>query len=749
MRIFHWLLLVWSSSFAQSDPAFLTLDRIFNSTELVPRRFGPAQWLDGGIAYTTLEPSAAGRGSDIIRYDCEKGTRTALIAAEKLVPSGKSEPLTISSYQWSSDRTRLMIFTNTRKVWRYKTRGDYWMLDLKTWELKQLGGPNVPEASLMFAKFSPDGKSVAYVRQNNLYVERFSDGSVTALTTDGSSTLINGTFDWVYEEEWDLRDGFRWSPDGRHIAYWQLNADSVRNFLMINTTDSVYSSVIPVQYPKAGEMNSACRIGIVSSSGGPTTWMNIDGDPRNQYLNAMEWAGPDKIAIRHMNRLQNECRLLIGDVSTGTVRTVFSDRDSAWIDVREYTFNPLKDASFHVVRGGKEFLWFSERDGWRHVYRIDLNGAITDMTPGSYDVVDIAGVDEKTNILYFIASPENSAYRFLYRVTMDGKGKYSKLTPDDRGVHDYNLSPSTRFAFQTTSTIDRPSEVRLIDLPRHRTLRVLEDNGQIMSKLKALHIRPTEYFTLAGPDGITLDAWIMKPADFDSAKKYPLLFYVYGEPGSQRVIDRFRRSDHLWHWLLTQQGYIVAGVDCRGTPALKGRAWRKAVYKQMGYLGPIDIAFAARTLRQWPFIDSTRIGVWGWSGGGATTLQAIFRWPEIFMTGISVAPVTDQRYYDNVYTERYMGLPQENAEAYRRSAPLTYAHQLKGHLLLVHGTGDDNVHYQNTEALINALVAANRSFHMMAYPNRSHSIDEGTNTTLHLRTMMTDFLHRYLPPGGR
>lgn len=733
------LLVLAISLHAQSDPTKLTLDRIFASREFSSKYFGPAKWLEQGTAYTTVEASADGSGSELIRYETETGARSVWVSTKTLTPAGDTQSLAIADYEWSADRTTLLIFTNTRRVWRYNTRGDYWVLNLKTGALMKLGGPDAAESTLMFAKFSPDSRSVAYVRENNIYVEQLADHRITALTGNGTRTLINGTFDWVYEEEFDLRDGFRWSPDSKNIAYWQLDASGVRDFLMINNTDSVYSRIIPVQYPKAGELNSACRIGVVSATGGETKWMNIEGDPRNTYLNGLEWAGSDRIAIRHMNRLQNTCRLLLGDPATGAVTDIFTDTDSAWIDATD----------FQVLRGGQEFLWLSERDGWRHVYRITRAGAVTCLTPGNYDVATVEAVDEKQNTLYFTASPDHSAYRFLYSVKMDGKGKFTKLTPASRGYHSYQISPSGRYAIHTGSVRDRAGQIELIELPKHRVLRVLEDNADLNAKLSQLAVRPTEYFRVDAGSGFELDGWIMKPVDFDSSKKYPVLFHVYGEPAAQTVIDRFGGSGHLWHWMLTQQGYVVVSVDCRGTPALRGRAWRKSIYKNIGYLGPIDVAGAAERIRRWSFVDSTRIGIWGWSGGGSSTLHAMFRWPDLYQAGISIAPVTDSRFYDNIYTERYMGLPQENADFYKRAATLTYAHQLKGRLLLIHGTGDDNVHYQNAEAVINALIAANRTFDLMSYPNRSHGIYEGKGTTLHLRTLMTEFLHRHLPPGGR
>lgn len=743
MKRFYILLLLCVSGLMAQDRSMLTLERIFEADDFNPRFFGPSKWLKDGNGYTTLERSeSAAGGRDIVKYDAEKGTRTVLISSVKLVPEGKTKALPVANYAWSPDDKRLLIYTNTKKVWRYNTRGDYWTLDLATGQLRQLGGVAKP-STLMFAKFSPDGNKVAYVRENNLYSEEVATGRITQLTFDGSSTVINGTFDWVYEEEFDCRDGFAWSPDSKSIAYWQLDAEGIGIFYMINNTDSVYSKIIPVQYPKAGEKNSACRIGVVSAEGGSTTWMKIDGNSRTDYyIPRMEWAGTsDALVLRHMNRLQNTMQLMLGNAKTGAVQTIFTDTDDAWVEI---------DEEFKVLEGGKGFLLISERDGWRHVYRISRDGKKLDLlTPGNFDVVNVLNAYEKDNWLYYIASPDNPTQRYLFRIKMDGKSQPEKLTPVKNGWHSYQISTNTKYAIHTYSSIDEPATIELVSLPKHKTLRVLQDNAELKKNLAELKRRPTEFFRVPNAAGIPLDGWMIKPFDFDSTKKYPLFIFVYGEPAAQTVMDKWGYDDYLWHQMLAQQGYIVCSMDNRGTPAPRGREWRKRVYRDLGYLGPQDQADALKNIRQWKFIDSTRVGIWGWSGGGASTLQAMFRYPELYHVGMCVSPVTDQHNYDNIYTERYMGLPKDNREDYIRTSPLTYAQNLRGNLLLVHGTGDDNVHYQNTEMLINALIKAGKPFDMMAYPNRTHSINEGEGTTMHLRSLLTRYLKSHLPAGPK
>lgn len=727
---------------APPDPAVQqTLRRIFATGDFASRGFGPARWLEGGTAYTTLEPSEQLAGArDIVRYATATGERQVLVPARRLVPPGASSALEIEDYQWSPDGALLLVFTRSERVWRDNTRGDFWVLDRRTGALRQLGGPDAPASSLMFAKFSPDGGRVAYVRAGDLYVERIDDGAITRLTRDGSRTRVNGTTDWVYEEEFGLRDAFRWSPDGARIAFWQFDMTGVRDFLMINNTDSLYSFVIPIQYPKAGTTNSAVRAGVVDAAGGPTTWLELPGNPRDDYLPRMEWAaGSDELVLQRMNRLQNTNRLLLADAATGRVRQILVERDSAWLDV----VNDL-----HWLNAGKEFLWVSERDGWRHAYAVSRDGRSTRLlTPGDYDIVGIQAVDEDGGWLYFVASPTDATRRYLFRAPLDG-GAAERLSPAAApGTHAYAISPDARWAFHTYSTFDTPPVVQLIRLPGHEVARTLADDAA----LRAAVAEPgrTEFFKVTVGGGVELDGWMIRPRDFDPARTYPLLVYVYSEPAGQTVVDRWGGNRTLWHRMIADQGYIVASVDNRGTPAPRGRAWRKVVYGAIGDLASREQAEAVRALtRTRPYVDSTRVAVWGWSGGGSATRNAMFRYLEVYAVGMSVAPVPDQHLYNSIYQERYMGLPQENVEGYRIGSPVNFAEGLRGDLLVVHGTGDDNVHAQGTERLVNRLIELGRTFDYMAYPNRSHCICED-GATPHVYSLLTRYLLEHLPAGGR
>lgn len=749
----------------KEDPSLLNLERIFKSKDFRTGHFGPARWLKHHSGYTTLEkPETPEKkvtkkkkdkadkadedpGKDIVRYDPKTGKRTILLPATDLIPKDKKKTLEIDDYQWSDDGQWLLIFTNTKKVWRRNTRGDYWVLNLENKKLWQLGG-DAEESRLMFCKFSPDSSKVGYVYKNDIYVQHLSDNpaerKITRLTSDGSTTIINGTSDWVYEEEFGLRDAFRWSPDSKHIAYWQLDAEGIKTFNMINNTDTLYPKLIPIQYPKVGTINSACKVGVVAVTGGKTQWFELEGDSRNHYIPKMEWADSSReIVFQRLNRLQNTKHVMLGDIKTGKSRIVFTDQNKSWVEV---------DDNLKWMKKGKFFTMVSERDGWRHIYIISRDGKEVKLaTPGQYDILRVLKIDTKGGWVYFMASPQNATQRYLYRARLNGQGKARRLTPMNQpGSHRYQISQDARWAIHTYSTFATPPTISLVRLPSHKMVRVLVENKKVKETIKALKRQPVEFFKVDIGNNVLFDAWCLKPPDFDLNKKYPLLFFVYGEPAGQTVLDSWRGRSYLWYLMLNQKGYLVMSVDNRGTPGPKGRDWRKSIYGQIGILASQDQAAAAKAIMKTrPYVDSERIGIWGWSGGGSMTLNMMFRYPDMYHTGMSVAPVPNQKLYDTIYQERYMGLPKDNVEGFRDGSPITFAHQLKGNLLLVHGTGDDNVHYQGMELLINKLIEHNKHFTMMAYPNRSHSIREGKGTTMHLYTLLTRFLMDNLASGAR
>ena len=722
----------------------LTLDRIITRGEFNPKGLGPSHWLPGGGGLTFLRPSKELKGGvDVVLLDPGSGKIRVLVPARLLVLPGGKRPLRPADFSWSPSGKKMLVFTRARRVWRYHTKGDYYVLDLETRKLRKLG-KGMPPSSLMFAKFSPDGKRAAYVHGNDLYVEDLERGGVTRLTGDGSADVSNGTSDWVYEEEFGLRDGYRWSPDGLWIAYWRIDTTGVGTFYLVNNTAGNYQKLKAFKYPKVGTTNPSCRIGIVSSSGGETKWIGFEGSDRDHYIPRMDWAGPGEIVLQRMDRRQQEDRLFLVDRSTGKVRQVLVERDSCWVDFQD---------SPRFLSGGTKFLWLSERDGRRRLYLASVkDGSLVNLTPGEFDVVSQAGVDERDGWVYFIASPKDASRRFLYKAPLKGGGPCERVTPPsfERGTHAYRISPEGKWALHTWSSFGVPPRTELVRLPGHETAWRMDPDRGLEERLGRLRRGKVEFFKIDIGVGVLLDAWCMKPPGFDPSRRYPVLFYVYGEPAGQTVRDAWGGTYYLWHLMLTQKGYVVMSVDNRGTKAPKGRAWRKCVYRKVGILPPEDQAAAVRRiLATRPWVDPGRIGIWGWSGGGSMSLDAIFRHPEIYRMAMAIAFVADQRDYDTVYQERYMGLLQDNPEGYRLGSPVTWAHQLRGDLLLVSGTGDDNVHYQNMEVLVNRLIETGRSFTMTAYPNRSHGIYEGRGTRRHLFGLLTRFLEEHLPAGPR
>jgi len=732
----------------------LTNEAIFRDDRFDAEKPRQTKWLTAQKAYTVLEPVGGGRdataGSDerdakdeappveIVAYDLESQDRRVLVGLTELTPEGTDAPLVVEDYHWSPDQTHVLIYTNSEQVWRVKSRGDYWLLDRSEGTLRQLGGPQAAPSSLQFAKFSPDGRKIAYVRDANVYVETL-DGALTRLTERPGDAIINGIMSWAYEEEFSIRDGFRWSPDSERIAYWQFDTSGVRDFLLIDNTSELYPTITRIPYPKVGETLSAARIGIVNAAGGETVWARAPGDSRQNYIPRMQWAASSaEILLQRVNRRQNRNQLYLADAATGAVTPLLLDEDAAHLD------------DFHDVEwldDGAAFTFISERSGWRHVYRVSRDGQeIRDLTPGAYDVAALLAVDEPGGRLYFTASPGDGTSRYLYAASLTGDGPAQRLTPAAlAGDHQYDIAADGQYAIHRHSRLLKPPVYRLVSLPDHAVLKTLEDNAELSAKLEGLALGDANFFTVTARDGLELDGFMLRPPGFDPARTYPVLVYVYGEVAGQTVRDRWAGDRQLWHLLMTQRDYVVVSIDNRGTPSLKGRDWRKALYGGIGILSSRDQYDALQALlKRHAYLDPERVGIWGHSGGGSMTLNMLFRYPEAYAVGVSRAPVTDQRLYDAIYQERYSGLLEEHEEGYIEGSPITHAAGLQGHLLLVHGTGDDNVHYQGSERLINELVRLNKPFDFLAYPNRRHGIRSGEGTELHLYSTMTRYFDEHL-----
>ncbi|MBB4154388.1 dipeptidyl-peptidase-4 [Sphingomonas jinjuensis] len=722
----------------------LRIDQIVGKDAIRSEDVAGGEWSRDGSGFLAIEPSTAvPGGTDLVRYDVAGNGRSVVVPATMLVAEKGAKPIAIERYAFSPDQRKLLILTEGQPFRRTRALGDYWLLDLDTKALRRIGG-DAPAHSLMYAEFAPDGGSIAYVRANNLYVEPVAGGAPRQLTRDGDALIVNGLGDWVYEEEFFLTKAWSWSPDSKRIAFWRFDTSGVGTFNLITNTQGQYSKVIPLQYPKAGTVNSAVRVGSVDVATGATSWVKLEGDPRQFYVPQMSWT-PDSAALflQQANRLQNSYAVMLADPATGSTRTLFTERDKAWVEAN-------RDPTW--LKEGAAFTWMSERDGWRHLYAASRDGKRLDLrTPGDFDVIDVLQVDPANNRVWFTAAPGDPTRRYLYRATLTGRKLVERVTPAGQaGTHSYDIAPGGRYARHSFSTFDTAPTTEMIDLGTNRAIRVLARNAPINAMLAQEGLGKTEFLRLTIGGGTVLDAWLIKPKGFDPAKRYPILFQVYGEPWGQTVADSFGGRTALWHRMLAERGYLVASIDPRGTNSPRGRAWRKSIYRQVGILASADLAAGVRKmLSERRYIDPDRVGIWGWSGGGSMTLNAMFRYPELYKTGIAVAAVADMRLYDTIYQERYMGVPSGNPDGYRDGSPITFADRLTGNLLMIHGTGDDNVHYQNLEVLTDKLVAANKPFQMMAYPDRTHGIYEKPGTSVHLYSLMTRYLEEKLPPGPR
>lgn len=716
-------LLAAAQARAQHDS--LSIARIFQSADFELQSLPESHWMADGERYSFIDES--GGHTSLVAEDARTGRRTTLVDGSLLVPAGQQAPIDIEDYAWSGDEQKVLIFTNSQPVWRQNTKGRFYVWDRAS---RKLTPVSTAPGWQQFAKLSPDGTRVGFVRDNDLWVADLATGSETRLTRDGSETVINGTFDWVYEEELDLRDGWRWSPDGQRIAFWRIDDAPVPTFYWMKDTGNAYAQPVALRYPKAGAPNPVARIGVVPAAGGPTTWIDTGSDT-TAYLARMEWAAsPSELVIQRLNRHQNRLDVMLADARTGAARTLFTEADSAWVDV---------DGDLSFVNGGRQFIWSSDRDGFNHLYLYNRDGTVArQLTRGRWDVTEVFGVDEKNGRVYFSATEQGPQQRHLYRVGLDGTG-FERITQEP-GTHAVILSPGTPYYLEAYSRIGLPPVISL-----HRTdgalVRTLVDNAGVRRNLAALALRAPEFTTVPAADGTALNAWIIRPASFDPARKYPVLMYVYGGPGSQTVTDEWGGRDYLWHQMLAQRGYVVMSVDNRGTGG-RGRDFMKQTYLRLGQREAADQIDAARWVQRQPWADPNRVGLWGWSYGGFMTAFTLEQPGSPFRAGVSVAPVADWRLYDTIYTERYMRTPRENAAGYDAGSAVLHAAGLHSRFLLVHGTGDDNVHFQNTVQLSDALQNAGKQFQLMIYPDRNHAIAGGR--TPHLFTLLTEWITQNL-----
>ena len=698
----------------------LTLDSIHGSRYFRSVSVG-VRWAPDGRHFTHTVRNPDG-GHDLVWVNARSGDSEVLVTGPTLTLEGEDSPIDIESYQISDDGSKVLIFTNSVRVWRQNTLGEYFVWDFEAKRLTKVSSePDLQQ----FAKFSPDANLVGFVRTNNIFVVDLRTGEEHQITEDGSDDIINGTADWVYEEELGLRDGFRISPDGTRIAFWRFDQSIIPPFYLIDET-TLYPELTPVRYPKAGTANSTVTIGIADIETGETVWVDYQTEGET-YVANLGFHGADEIWLTRLNRHQNRLDLMFADVATGETRIIMSDTSDTWVENETPTW----------IDDGERFLFLSERDGFNHLYMFRADGSLErQLTSGEWEVSGVAGIDDDRDRIYFTATEQGPLGRQLYRVGFDGRG-FRQIT-EGTGSHRINFSPTFSYFVDSHSSIASPS-VQTLREENGDEVRVLAQNEQLAARIDELDIAPPEFITVPAADATPLNAWIIKPPDFDPERRYPLLMYVYGGPGSQTVRDSWGGSRYLWHQLLASEGYIVASVDNRGTGA-RGRDFKTSTYLNLGINESDDQISAARFLGALPYIDETRIGIWGWSYGGYLSSLSIMRGNDVFKAAVAVAPVTDWRLYDTIYTERFLRTPQENAEGYTAGSPLSYADSLEGNLLLIHGSGDDNVHYQNTLQLVQRLQQAGKQFDMRVYPNKTHSI-AGGNTRVDLFAYVTAWLH--------
>ena len=723
-RLATLLLCISIATWGQTQTKELSLDDIFNSTKFAGRTLNGVHWLADGRRYSYIERDTSTKSTNIFVYDVAEKASTVLVNTASLKLNPDDPPFRFTSYLWSPDEQQI-LFISAPPEREYFSRltpaGNVFLFNLKSKSFRRLTNVSDPQYNV---KFSPDGKSIGLVRGNNIYVIDLASGSEQALTTDGAEHIINGKFDWVYEEEFEIADGWRWSPDSKHIAFWHLDESRVPEYT-ITEWDSLHLQIIPMRYPKAGDPNSIVKVGVVDVTSKKTVWMGL-GKNDDIYIPRIEWTrNPATLSIQRLNRLQDTLELLYADISSGAARVILTERDDQWV-------NATNDLTF--LKNG-DFIWPSERDGYRHLYLYRNDGAlINQITKGSWEVESFYGVDEKSSTLYYSSTEISPLERHIYKVRLDGKKK-ERLSVSP-GTHAAHFSPTFDYYLDTFSDASTPPAVSLVN-NRGEVISIVEKNKiDVFTQAK---MGTTRFVAFTTTDGVALNASLTVPADFDSTRRYPVLFYTYGGPGSQVVLNSWGRgSDALWYAYLTHKGYLIFMVDNRGTGG-RGSAFEKITYKKLGKWEVNDQIEGAKYLASLPYVDKGRIGIWGWSYGGYTSSMAILNGADYFKTAIAVAPVTDWRFYDDIYTERYMQTPKENPDGYKSSSTLTYASKLKGKFLVIHGTSDDNVHFQNTADLVSALERANKQFSTMFYPDKNHGISGGM-TRFHLYTLMTDFI---------
>ena len=716
----------WTETYAQNKE--IEFNHLFDKTFQQESVRSP-NWMKSGAFFTTLVNNEEEETTELRKYDIRDKSYEVLVTEELLTNINSGEEIKIGNYSFSGDESQLLIQTDIEGVWRRSRLAVYYVYNLAS---KQLDKVNQDDVKIGNAEFSPDGSKVAYTKENNLYIFDIDNYSTKQITFDGDKNkIINGSTDWVYEEEFSFAKAWFWSPYGNSIAYYRFDESRVKEF-SFPTYGGLYPELVTYKYPKAGEQNAVVTIGVYNLETGETKWMNI-GDTDDQYIVRINWTNKnDKLAIRRMNRLQNKQDLMIADVENGSTKIIKTEVSDTWIDEND-------DLTF--LGDNEEFIYVSEESGYNHIYLYNFDGKRDrQITTGDWNVTRVNGIDEEREVIYFTASKESPLERHLYRVNFNGKS-LKKLT-EESGSHAVNMNGDFTYYLDYFSSDSSPLKVTLHNR-KGEEVRVLEDNADLQNRMKEYNLPEKEFFTVDLHDTLSLNAWMIKPPNFDSNKKYPVLMYVYGGPGSQTVMNRFETGQRpMWHNYLASRGYIIVSVDNRGTGA-RSAEFKKIIYKNLGKYEVADQIAAAEKISKFKYIDADRIGIWGWSYGGYMSSLALARGNDVFDLAIAVAPVTSWRYYDTIYTERYMQTPQLNPEGYNEGAPLNHAEKIKGDYLLVHGTADDNVHFQNAVEMAAALQNNGIAFESMYYPDKAHGIGGGA-TRKHLYEMLSSFIFENL-----
>ena len=707
----------------------ITLADIYQKGTFAAQSVSGVNWMNKGQYYSSEVADEKNQATDIVRFDISSGKAVnTLIEGEDLKEVGASKPIDFDAYTFSSDERKVLFSTDREGIYRRSSKAFFYVYDIDTKKLTKLSTGD----KQLYATFSPDGKRVAFARNNNIFFVDLETMKETQVTTTGKQNqIINGSADWVYEEEFSFAQGFAWSPDGAKIAFYTFDETRVPEYNM-QLWGKLYPQDYKFKYPKAGEANSIVTVSVYDLNSGKTVLLDT-GKETDMYLPRLKWTNnPNLVSIQRLNRLQNTLELLHANATTGQATVVIKETDKAYVDITD-DLTYLKD--------GKSFIFSSEKNGYNHLYLYNLNGKLErQITEGNWEVSSFIGYDEKNKLVYYSSTEVSPLERHLYSITAQGKNK-KRLTAT-AGTHTTNMSGDFSYYIDYSSAANVPPTVSLHTAKEGKLVKVLEDNQALKTKLAQYQVAPQEFFSFKTKDNTTLNGWMIKPVNFDPSKKYPVLMFVYGGPGSQQVLNSWGGSNYLWYQVLIQKDIIIACVDNRGTGG-RGAAFKKVTYANLGKYETEDQVEAAQYLGGHSYIDKNRIGIWGHSYGGYMTLLALTKGKGVFQAGIAVAPVTNWRYYDSIYTERYLKTPQDNAAGYDTNSPLTYAKQLQGELLLIHGTGDDNVHFQNSVAMQDALISANKQFESFYYPNRNHGVSGGP-TLLHRFTMMTDFLERKL-----